>query len=267
MLEKCRQRDLGKKRAEDKRNNKIEYNQYSFSIKERTFYLIEGILLIAAIGYFFYRSIQITIFLLPMLVVFMNRKKMELCQKRKLDLTNQFKDALNSIQNSIQAGYSMENAFLESYRDIVHEHGMESVMAKELFLIKMGLRNNQNLEEMLKDLGDRSGVEDIRDFADVLMIGKRSGGNLYEIMRTSISVIEEKIRTKQEIQTQISSRQFEVKIMNKIPFLIILYIDFSSNGYFDALYSTISGRIIMTGCLLVYFLAVYLSRKIIDIKI
>ncbi len=267
MLKNYRQQELDRKRMTNIKVVKVVYDKYTFSMKERIVYLAEGILIIVVIGYFFYRSLQITLLFLPVLFYFMKKKKQELCHKRKQELTNQFKDALNSIQNSLQAGYSMENAFLESYRDIVHDYGTDSVMAKELFFIKVGLHNNQNLEELIRDLGDRSGIEDIRDFADVLAIGKRSGGNIYEIMRSSISVIEEKILTKQEIQTLISARAFEAKIMNTIPFIIILYIDFTSNGYFDALYQTIMGRIMMTGCLLVYVSAIYLSRRITDIRI
>lgn len=51
-----------------------------------------------------------------------------------------------------------------------------------------------------------------------LSIAKRSGGNLNDIIRRSAAVTGEKIEVKQEIQTLLSSRRYEQKIMNMVPF-------------------------------------------------
>jgi tight adherence protein B len=55
--------------------------------------------------------------------------------------------------------------------------------------------------------------------------------------------------------------------MNGIPFGMILYIDFTSPGFFDIMYGTWMGRLIMTLCLAFYMGAVMLSGKILDIEI
>ena len=64
-----------------------------------------------------------------------------------------------------------------------------------------------------------------------------------------------------------ASRQFEQKIMNLLPFFIILYIDITSPGFFDLMYTTGIGRILMTGCLVVYGLAIWIAGRILDIKV
>ena len=76
-----------------------------------------------------------------------------------------------------------------------------------------------------------------------------------------------KMQVKEEIITLTTSRQFEQKIMNGIPFGMILYIDFTSPGFFDIMYGTWMGRLIMTLCLAFYMGAVMLSGKILDIEI
>ena len=73
-------------------------------------------------------------------------------------------------------------------------------------------------------------------------------------------------QVKEEIRTMTSSVQFEQKIMNGIPFLMIFYIDMTSPGFFGVMYETVLGRLIMTGCLAVYLLSMVLSRKILDIR-
>ena len=161
----------------------------------------------------------------------------------------------------------MENAFLEGYRDMVEYHGPESVIAKEFYGIKTGIRNNMTVEELMEDMGKRSGVEDIQDFAGVLRVGKQTGGNLPALFENSMLVIEEKISVKQEILTLISAKRLESRIMSVIPFVIIFYVDTTSKGYFDVLYTGVAGKILMTACLGVYIFAVWMSGRIMDIEI
>ena len=71
----------------------------------------------------------------------------------------------------------------------------------------------------------------------------------------------------EEIQTLTASRRFEQKIMNLLPFLIILYVDLTSPGFFDQMYTTVVGRIVMSGCLAIYGAAYWISGKILDITV
>ena len=65
----------------------------------------------------------------------------------------------------------------------------------------------------------------------------------------------------------LASRMFEQKIMNLIPFLIVLYIDLTSPGFFNVMYVTWMGRGVMTMCLAAYAAALAMARKILDIEV
>ena len=80
-------------------------------------------------------------------------------------------------------------------------------------------------------------------------------------------IIRDKIQVQEEIHTMTGARVFEQKIMNGIPFGIILYIDFTSPGFSRVCIQTWLGRICMTICLGVYMGAVYLAKRILDIPI
>lgn len=267
MSEKWKQQDFLKRKHKITGIQKIDYRRYRLSKKEYARYFAEGCLVIGLLGYFFYRNILAVCLLSPGVFLYIKKKKEDLCRKQKSQLSIQFKDALHSVNGSLQAGYSLENAFCEAYRDMVEYHGGNSVIAKELSGIRAGIRNNQLIEDLLEDLAERSGIEDIYDFAGVLRIGKRSGGNLNTVFENSITVIEEKLLVKQEILTLISSKRLESSIMCIIPFFIIFYVDITSKGYFDMMYGSIAGRIIMTICLVVYLTAYRLSQKIMEIEV
>lgn len=105
------------------------------------------------------------------------------------------------------------------------------------------------------------------EFAQVFAAAKRNGGNLTEVIERSASIIEEKVETEKEIQILVSARKLEQRIMNVVPFGILLYISVTSKGFFDVLYHNPAGIIIMTVCLAVYVAAVLLSGKIVNIEV
>ena len=48
---------------------------------------------------------------------------------------------------------------------------------------------------------------------------------------------------------------------------MILYVDFSSPGFFRVMYETLLGRLVMTLCLATYLFALYLSQRISSISL
>ena len=69
------------------------------------------------------------------------------------------------------------------------------------------------------------------------------------------------------IEVVISARQLEQRIMNIVPFGILLYISAASEGFFDVLYRNAAGVVLMSICMAVYIGAVFLSGKIVDIEV
>lgn len=245
----------------------VDYGDYILSGREWILYSAEGILIVGIIGYFFYQSVWAYLFLIPIFIIFLKEKKKELAAKRRQELSMQFKDAILSVSANQKAGYSVENAFREAYRDMKLLYGAESAICKELSYIAKGLDNNIVLEKLLYDFGVRSHTADIMQFADVFLTAKRNGGNMTEILSETADTIEQKITVDKEIQILLSSKRMEQKIMNMVPFLIISYINLTSRGFFDVLYHNPAGILIMTFCLLIYLSAFMISRKMVEIEV
>jgi len=244
-----------------------DYAEYRLTFAEKILYLLEGGLLVAMIGYFFYQSWIACLCLCPFLFFFFKEKKKELAKKRRQELSVQFKDLVLSLGANQRAGYSIENAFREAYRDMEMLYGAQSPICREVRHIILGLENNVVLENLLYDLGVRSRQQDIMQFADVFLIAKRSGGSMTDILEKTAAVIEQKIETDKEIQLMISAKKMEQKIMNLVPFLIIFYIGTTSKGFFDVLYHNPAGVAIMTVCLGFYGAAYLISRRIVEIEV
>lgn len=244
-----------------------DYGDYILNGRERIVYCTEGVLLTGAASYFFYRSAWACIALSPLFAGFLKEKKKDLAKKRRQELSMQFKDAVLSVSANQKAGYSVENAFREAYRDMEMLYGKESHICKELTYIAKGLDNNIVLEKLLYEFAFRSHLPDILQFADVFFIAKRNGGNMTEILSGTADMIEQKIAVDKEIEVLISSKKMEQKIMNIVPFFIIFYINLTSKGFFDVLYHNLIGILIMTVCLSVYLTAFMISRKLVEIEV
>lgn len=244
-----------------------DYTYYAFSRQEAAKYLLTGAVFAAMVSWLFYDSMVAWLFLMPFVVLFMKNKGNTACSRRRRKLETEFREVILSVSSNLQAGYSVENAFDEAYRDIVLLYGKESVMAKELRLIFRKLGNNEQLEAALANLAIRSGVQDIRDFAEIFQIAKRGGGDMRGIIANTADIISDKQEIRREIETVVSEKKLEQQIMRYIPFFIMFYISLTSKGYFESLYHNISGWLLMTGALAVYIAACLLSDKILDIEI
>lgn len=245
----------------------MRYDTYIFSIKEKIGLFLIWIGISGAVAFFFYRSWVVWGAVILFFPLFMKWQRGVAIRKRKWMLTLAFRDAIGMVAANLQAGNSIENAFRRTYMDLKGLYDESADIMGEFLLIGRGLDNNLVLEKLLLDFGERSDVEDIRDFADIFAVAKRSGGNLKEIITDTVDVISEKIEMKRSLRILISEKQFEQKIMSVIPFFILIYIGFTSPGYFDSLYHTLSGIGIMTACLAGYVLALFWGMKITAIEV
>ena len=243
------------------------YHYYHFKMKEIILLILQYLFLTGMISYLFYHSVIPFLILLPGFYFFTKYKKREKIKKRREKLNLSFRDAIMAVGTALKVGYSVENAFREACRDLRLIYGEEEDILLEMQNITRQISNNITIEQLMKDLAKRSGIEDIQNFADIFFIAKRSGGNMSRIIQNTAETISSKIEVQREISTIISAKQYEQKIMNLVPVFIILYVSISSPHFFDSLYHSPAGILIMTGCLAVYLAAFLLAGKITAIEV
>ena len=243
------------------------YETYELSRKEWGIYGAEGILGIAVMDYVFYRNAGLFLVLLPVGMLFPLMLRKQLKKRRLETLRGQFKDAILAVASGLNAGYSVENAFAVSLKEMEEIHGSDSMIAKEIRLILRKIRMNLTFEDALGDFAARSGLDDVKNFADVFLAARKSGGELMRIITRTAEIIGEKIRIQEEILTATASKRMEQRIMSGIPVLIVIYIELTSPGFFGILYTTLIGRMLMTVCLAVYLASCWLADYFLEIEV
>lgn len=213
-------------------------------------------------AFFFYRSVWA---LPPMALVgwlYLRGNRRRRCRSRNRQLLIQFRECIQSVAASMRAGYAVENAFLESMADMRAMFGENCAMERELRQIRQGLTNNVTLETLLAEMGQRCGLEEMREFAEVFAIAKRNGGSIPVMVDAASSSIARRLAVEEETETLLSARKLEQRVMNAMPFMIVWYVEVSNPGYFDMLYGNLAGAALMTVCLGVYLAAYALSERI-----
>ena len=246
---------------------KPNYREYHFTKREVCLYIVQGILLCVLVNQLFYENAVVYFAMLPFPFLWIRWRRRERMEKRKKELSYQFKNALNSLSVSLRAGYSIENSLIEAENDMRKMNGDGSEIVQELSYINRQIKVSRPVEELLTDFGARSDVEDIKNFASVFATARQMGGNLAEIVYDTALQISEKTEVEKAIETAIAAKKFEQLVMSLMPCGIILYMKLTSPGFFDQMYKTTFGVIFMTGCLVFYAFAFWLGRRIVRIEV
>jgi tight adherence protein B len=86
-------------------------------------------------------------------------------------------------------------------------------------------------------------------------------------MRSSSSIIAEKIETKNEIQTLLTEKKLESKLVLVMPIATITIFTMTSQDYMSVLYTTTSGRIVMTITIGLLALSFLIGEKIMNVEV
>lgn len=201
-----------------------------------------------------------------MTVIYLVRKK-EKEKKTRRELLYHFKDFVTALHTSIRAGYSVENGIASAAEDLKMLYGDRNMLYRELRKITAQLKVRMKAEDLFRNLGERSGLDDIQMFAELLSIGERTGGDMNRVLLSTTDILCDKIDTKQEIDALIAAKVFEQKIMSLAPAGIIVYLRLSFSGFIENLYGNLPGVLIMTGNLILYAAAFLWGRKITEIEV
>lgn len=246
----------------------IDYEDYKLTKQEsQKFYVVATIALFVT-GMLFYKNIFLSIVLILGVIPIKKIYKKTIAEKKRSELTIQFKDLLYSISASFSTGRHMTAALEEAYENLKLIYEEDDLIMLELKnMCDRILNNKESEEEVLFDFAERSGIEDIENFMDVYFTCRTTGGDVQKVVNEAASVIADKIDMEKEINTITSQKKYEAKILTFIPVVLIGFLQLTSPEYIEPLYSTFMGRLIMTGSIAMIAIAFMWSMKITGIKV
>lgn len=214
----------------------------------------------------FYSDLRMSIFLIPIGVIWYRNLLREVEQKKIRQFEQQFQNALQSLQAQLNVGYSMENGMKEVQRELKLLYSERSVIVREFTYMTRQLNLNITAEQVWTEFAERVGLSQVDGFVTVFAQAKRSGGDSISILKNAIRHMRERAEIQQEIETMIAARKLEFRIMTWILFGIIAYMRITFPEFMSVLYGNLFGKCFMSICLVVYFSAWKLGQGIVEIE-
>lgn len=249
-----------------KYRKEIDYNLYDMTWTELILEYGKGAGICAILALLFYKSIFAFLLLLPLSYFYVKLRKKQKIKERKQRLTLEFLEGIKSIAGALYAGYSIENSFREAYRDLRLLYSENTDIIQEFYFIIQKIQMNYTIEDILNNFAKRSGIEEIKDFAEVFIIAKRTGGDMIKIIKNTCRVMEGRMEMQREIDISIAGKRYEAGIMNLVPLGIIAYMWLFSSDFMKPMYHNIFGVMVMTIALLTYIGAFLLSQRILKFE-
>ena len=148
---------------------------------------------------------------------------------------------------------------MDACGDLIGIYGEKADIVKELKLIVDGIYNGQSVEEMLSNFAARSHLDDIESFATIFEVTNRYGGDMRRVVGETREIINDKIEMEMEIRTLLTANKNDLNIM--------LMLMLNGMGNMSIVQNTPLNVIVKIGVLILFGVAYYMGRKIVDIKI
>lgn len=245
----------------------VDYNDYKFSKKEWGMNSVVGLAYFFIMGMIFYSNVVLSIIACIGIIFYMKEQKKLAIKKRKALLREQFREAMYVLSSALSAGRSVEQAFMQTLKDLGIMYDDQTDIIKELTLIVHKLNINETIESALSDFAERSDIEDIDNFTSVFIMAKRSGGDLIRIIKETTNMISEKMEIQKEIDILVVQKQYEQKVLSFVIPGMIVFFQMTSPEFLGPLYTTLKGRVVMTVALTLYVVSSKIGKKIVDIEI
>lgn len=141
-------------------------------------------------------------------------------QSRKVELLRAYPDALDLMVSSVESGLSLDQAF----RRVATE--MKTVspsLAKEFSLVNSQVNAGIDRIEALKRLEERTGLEEVRSFVNMLAQSERFGSSVSASLRMYSGVAREKRMARAEEKAgQVGSKLTVIMIVFFLPVLMMV---------------------------------------------
>ncbi len=179
----------------------------------------------------------------------------QLINKRFLDFSKQFPDALNLMASSLRAGHPLFSAI-----NIVTDEMPKPI--SEVFEtakkdISLGIDTKEAFFSMTKNIPQSI---DLRFFVTAVLIQKEVGGNLAELLDSLSYTIRERFKLIGQLRVQTAQTRISGLILGIVPVAMLLIIFFMNPEYIKPLFDTKDGQMAFA-CAIGLVIAGFVSIK------
>lgn len=134
-------------------------------------------------------------------------------RRRQKEMVKALPDALDLLVVCVEAGLGLNQAMVRVAQEIGH---VSQVLGEQLELTNLEIRAGTPREDALRNLGERTGVDDIQSFVGMLIQTDRFGTSIADALRVHSDVL----RTKRRQRAEEAAAKTAIKMLFPLVFFI-----------------------------------------------
>lgn len=173
----------------------------------------------------------------------------------------QLPDALGQMAAAMRAGHSMQQAM-----EGVADHAAEP-LAGEFSRVLADTKVGRPLDDAMLAMGERVGSTDLRWAIRAMLIQRRTGGKLADILEVLANFMRDRTEVRREVQALTAEGRISAIILMALPFVILAAVLVVSPAYLAPLFTTQLGRLLLITAAVAMGVAWLLMRNIIKVEV
>jgi Flp pilus assembly protein TadB len=183
-----------------------------------------------------------------------------LIRRRRGAFADQLPDLLQLLASSLLAGFSL----LQALDAVVRETSQPA--AGELTRALAEARFGAELEDCLDTIADRMDSDDLRWTVMAIRIQRGIGGNLAEVLSTTVSTIRERGFLRRHVQALSAEGRLSAYILVALPLAAGAYLFLTDPSYMRPLYTTGVGQLMLAGAFVLVVIGAVMMRQMIKVE-
>lgn len=149
-------------------------------------------------------------------------------EERKQQITQGFPDSLDMMLVCVEAGQSLDQSITRVAREL---RASFPALAEEFQIVSYEMKAGKEKSSVLKDMGERCGVQDVSSFVTVLVQSASFGTSIAEALRVYAGEMRDKrVMRAEEAANKLPTKMTLATMMLTVPPLLIILVGPSVHG-------------------------------------
>ena len=163
----------------------------------------------------------------------------------------------NALKSTANIGTALE----------VLEPMMLPPLQQELGLALKEIRVGSSLDDALLGMSERAGSHDLEATLSAVLIGRKVGGHLPEILETTSRTLREIMRLNGAVRSKTASGRTQLMVLGGAPAVVLTLFELVKPGYFDPLTSSTMGWMVSMIIAALWVVGIVLARKVLRVEV
>lgn len=181
--------------------------------------------------------------------------------KRLKAIDEQLDGFVLALANALKSVASIGAAF----QSLVHV--TQPPLSQEVDLAVKEMKVGSSLDQSLLAMAARIGSRQVDSALSAILIGRQVGGNLPTVLEQTANSLREMRRLEGVVRTKTAEGKFQIIAIAGLPGVLLYGTNQVAPGYFEPLFRSTTGYVIIAGCICAWVGAIIMARQLLKVDI